>query len=77
MKEIMKVNLGTVEKVRTFVRTAMELKEPISLKSGRYIVDSKSIMGVFSLNLSNPITVLASLDADENIIRKHFKKWVV
>lgn len=75
--EIMKINLGTVEKVKTFVQAAIKLKEPISLKSGRYIVDSKSIMGVFSLNLSDPVIVLAPFDVDKDIIREHFKEWAV
>ena len=42
------------------------LPENIDLISGRYVVDAKSIMGIFSMDISKPITLVAQTDnADE------------
>lgn len=53
----MKINLDSVDKVKNFVNTVSKFEEDIDLRSGRYIVDAKSIMGIFSLDLSKPIEV--------------------
>ena len=51
------VNLQSVEDVRDFVTAASAIDCDIDVFSGRYLVDAKSIMGIFSLNLSKPLTV--------------------
>ena len=51
------VKLQTVEDVKVFVTAASMASCDIDVLSGRYLVDAKSIMGLFSLNLSRPITV--------------------
>jgi len=51
------VILDTVDKVRGFVNTVAPLEGDIDLASNRYIVDAKSIMGIFSLDLSKPLKV--------------------
>jgi phosphotransferase system HPr-like phosphotransfer protein len=56
MKEI-NVLLDTVEKVKGFVNTVAPLEGDIDLGSDRYVVDAKSIMGIFSLDLSKPLKV--------------------
>lgn len=55
MKPKMKVLLNGIEKVKTFVNVATAQDYDISLQSGRYVIDAKSIMGIFSLDLSKPI----------------------
>ncbi len=48
--------LDTIDKVKAFTTLANEKDFDIDLTSGRYIVDAKSIMGIFSLDLSKPVT---------------------
>ncbi len=43
--------------VMSFVNTVSRYSFDIDLRSGRHVVDAKSILGIFSLNLSRPITV--------------------
>jgi len=49
--------LDTVEKVRGFVNTLAPLEGDFDLVSDRYVVDAKSIMGIFSLDLGKPLTL--------------------
>ena len=53
----MKVVLDNVNKVQDFVNTCSKFDFDVYMKSGRYIINAKSIMGVLSLNLSNPVDV--------------------
>jgi len=51
-----KVSINTIEKVKDFcTKVTCHSDTAIDLCSGRYIVDAKSIMGIFSLNLTEPI----------------------
>ena len=54
MKEL-KVMLYTIEDVKEFVNITNKYEFDCDLVSGRYAVDAKSIMGIFSLDLSKPI----------------------
>jgi len=58
MKSI-NVLLGTINDVKEFVNIVTRYDFDIDLVSGRYAVDAKSIMGIFSLDLSRPIQVSA------------------
>ncbi len=51
------IKLKSINDVKEFVRIANLFEEDIDLVSGRYTVDAKSIMGIFSLDLSKPIRV--------------------
>jgi len=51
------VMLTSVETVKTFVDAATLIPCDIDIKSGRYLINAKSIMGLFSLDLSAPLTV--------------------
>ncbi len=51
------ISLGTINDVKTFVNTVSSYEFDVDLVSGRYAVDAKSIMGIFSLDLSKPIKV--------------------
>lgn len=53
----MKVNLNSVDKVKSFVNEVSNFSTEIDLVSSRYVIDAKSIMGVLSLDLSKPIEV--------------------
>ena len=51
------ITLDTVEKVKGFVNTVSPLDGDFDLISERYVVDAKSIMGIFSLDLAKPLTL--------------------
>ena len=57
-----KIRLSTIADVRDFVNTVSKSDVDIDLKSGRYVVDGKSIMGIFSLDLLSPIELTAHTD---------------
>ena len=49
------INLNNINDVKNFVTIMQSIPEETILKSGKYVVDAKSIMGVFSLDLSKSI----------------------
>ena len=51
------MNLNSTNDVKDFVNTVSRYDFEVDLVSGRYIVDAKSIMGIFSLDLAKPIKV--------------------
>lgn len=51
------VKLSTIDDVRSFVTAVTRFEGDLDLSSGRYVIDAKSIMGIFSLDLSQPITL--------------------
>ena len=55
----------TLAKVKSFVNEVTKFDNEFDLVSGRYVVDAKSIMGIFSLDLSKPITL--NIHTDENV----------
>ena len=61
MKSV-KIRLSTIADVRDFVNIVAKSDVDIDLASGRYVVDGKSIMGIFSLDLLSPITLTAHSD---------------
>lgn len=56
MKSI-KISLEMAQKVKEFVSVTQSYAYEILLKSGKYVVDAKSILGIFSLDLAKPVTV--------------------
>lgn len=54
----MKIKFNEVKQVQDFVAKAGTMESDITIHSGnRYIIDGKSLMGIFSLNLSNPLEI--------------------
>ena len=51
------ISLNSIDKVKTFVNLINRYDYDFDLVSGRYVIDAKSIMGIFSLDLSKPITL--------------------
>ncbi len=60
-----KIMLDELQKVNAFVSLAMSKSYDIDLISGKYLVNAKSIMGIFSLDLTEPLTVKADADDPE------------
>ena len=59
------ISLNSIDKVKSFVNDITKFDHDFDLVSGRYVIDAKSIMGLFSLDLSKPIDL--NIHADENI----------
>ena len=51
----MKIKLDTIDKVKQFVGTITEFEGDFDIYSGKYIIDAKSILGIFSVDLSRPV----------------------
>ncbi len=64
------VLLSSINDVKNFVNVVTKYDYEIDLISGRYIVDAKSIMGIFSLDLSKPIDVEAHSEDCEELLTK-------
>ena len=60
------ISLNSIEKVKNFVNLINRYDYDFDLVSGRYVIDAKSIMGIFSLDLSKPISL--NIYADDNNI---------
>jgi phosphotransferase system HPr-like phosphotransfer protein len=72
----MNVMLGTINDVKEFVGIVSRYDFDVDLISGRYAVDAKSIMGIFSLDLSKPIRVDVHSDGAGEFVDA-IKKFVV
>lgn len=68
--------LNTINDVKVFVNTVMKYEFDVDLISGRYAIDAKSIMGIFSLDLSKPIMLEAHSDNADQLFNE-LKEFVV
>ncbi len=60
------ININTIEDVKQFVTQVTKCSYDVDIVSGRYAIDAKSIMGIFSLDLSKPLELrVHSDDCDE------------
>lgn len=60
-----RISLNSIDKVKSFVNDLTKFDVDFDLVSGRYVIDAKSIMGIFSLDLSKPIDL--NIHAGSNI----------
>ena len=64
-----KISLNSIDKVKAFVNEITKFDSDFDLVSGRYVIDAKSIMGIFSLDLSKPIDLnIHSQDSLDSIL---------
>ena len=68
--------LSSIEDVRNFTNIVGKYDIDVDLSSGRYIVDAKSIMGIFSLDLMKPIVLTAHSD-DCDALMSELKQFIV
>lgn len=59
------ISLNSIDKVKSFVNEITKYDNDFDLVSGRYVIDAKSIMGIFGLDLSKPIDL--NIHADSNL----------
>ena len=71
------ISLNSIDKVKSFVNTLTKFDDDFDLVSGRYVIYAKSIMGIFSLDLSKPIdlNIHASDNMDE--ILKALEPYII
>ena len=75
--ETVKISLNSIDKVKSFVNDVTRFDSDFDLVSGRYVIDAKSIMGIFSLDLSKPIDLnIHDTDKMEEIM-KTLKSYIV
>lgn len=67
MKSV-KVVLSMAESVKNFVNIVSKYPYDIDLRSGRFVIDAKSLLGIFSLDLSKPIVLEIHSDKCEDLI---------
>ena len=64
------VLLSSINEVKNFVNIVTKYDFDVDLTSGRYVVDAKSIMGIFSLDLSKPIKVEVHSDSCDELVNE-------
>ena len=75
MKSI-EVTLNSIDKVKNFVNTISKFNSDFDLVSGRYVIDGKSIMGIFSLDLSKPIRLDIHNDQEADEVIKEINAFI-
>lgn len=63
------IKLTYAEEVKAFVNTVNQYEYEVDLRSGRHVVDAKSILGIFSLDLSKPITLEIYNDDCDDLVQ--------
>lgn len=72
-----RISLNSIDKVKAFVNEVTKFDSDFDLVSGRYVIDAKSIMGIFSLDLSKPIELNIHNDNDVDTILEALKPYIV
>ncbi len=71
------ISLNSIDKVKSFVNTVSQIDSDFDLVSGRYVIDAKSIMGIFSLDLSKPIDLNIHAETGVDEILNTLKPYIV
>ena len=76
MKTI-RISLNSIDKVKTLVNELGKYDSDFDLISGRYVIDAKSMMGIFSLDLSKPLDLYIHSDTDAPAIVEALSPYIV
>ena len=71
------ISLNSIDKVKSFVNEITKFDNDFDLVSGRYVIDAKSIMGIFSLDLSKPIELNIHTDNGAEDIMMALEPYIV
>lgn len=72
------ISLNSINKVKSFVNDITKFDCDFDLVSGRYVIDAKSIMGIFSLDLSKPIELnIHASESETDEILKVLESYLV
>ena len=72
-----RISLNSIDKVKSFVNDLSKFDTDFDLVSGRYVIDAKSIMGIFSLDLSKPIDLNIHSESSVDEIVNILKPYIV
>ena len=72
---VIKAHIGSLDKVKSFVNDITKFDSDFDLVSGRYVIDAKSIMGIFRLDLSKPIDLNIHSETDLDEILSVLEKY--
>ncbi|MFR3728866.1 HPr family phosphocarrier protein [Lacrimispora sp.] len=72
-----RISLNSIDKVKSFVNDLTKFDTDFDLVSGRYVIDAKSIMGIFSLDLSKPIDLNIHSENEVDEIIKVLSPYIV
>lgn len=72
-----KISLNSIDKVKSFVNELTKFDYDFDLVSGRYVSDAKSIMGIFSLDLSKPIDLNIHVEDDIDTVLKALDPYII
>lgn len=70
------IKLNSITDVKEFVNITFKAENDVDLICGKYHIDGKSIMGIFSLELDRPIEMKMS-DADMEKLKSQFEKFMI
>ena len=76
MKTVM-ISLNSIDKVKSFVNDISRFDYDFDLVSGRYVIDAKSIMGIFSLDLSKPLELNIHAEEGADEVIEKLKPYIV
>ena len=71
------ISLNSIDKVKSFVNAITQFEFDSDLISERYVIDAKSIMGIFSLDLSKPIDLAIHAESNLDEIMEALKPYLV
>ena len=71
------ISLNSIDKVKSFVNEITKFDYDFDLVSGRYVIDAKSIMSIFSLDLSKPIDLNIHAEDDAETVLEVLKPYIV
>lgn len=71
------ISLNSIDKVKSFVNAITQYEYDFDLISGRYVIDAKSIMGIFSLDLSKPIDLAIHTEEHLDEIMETLKPYLI
>ncbi len=76
MMREMRIELNTIDKVKRFVSLISTLDGEFDILAGRYVIDAKSILGIFSVDLSKPLTLRIEQEDDWDTVQDTLGEFV-
>ena len=71
------ISLNCIDNVKSFVNRIAKFDNDFDLLSGRYVVNARSIMGIFSLDLSKPVNLTIHKDEQIDEVMMALKPYIV
>lgn len=72
-----KISLNSIDKVKTLVNELVKYNSDFDLISGRYVIDAKSMMGIFSLDLSKTLDLCIHSDEDAPAVLEALADFII